>query len=251
MKKIGLIGFGTIGRHLYEDLKNDAELAFVYARKRPEDADAARVWISTPEQLEAKCREGVDLVTECAVTKTVLTLAPIVLKYTDMLAFSITAFAEEGFQEQVGALCAEYHHTFYVPHGAILGLDGIFAGRRVLKSVTITTTKKPENLGRKDQARTVLYDGPTRGACRAYPRNVNVHAAVALAGLGFDRTRSRIVADPAALGNTHRIEIDAEGCHFAIDVLSTPVSGVTGAYTPISAASSVRRVLFRDGIVIA
>ena len=192
-----------------------------------------------------------DLVVEGAIAKVVIALAPTVLKYTDMLAFSTTAFAEEGFKEQVEALCAEYHHTFYIPHGAILGLDGIFDGRKVLKSVTITTTKKPKNLGRDDKTRTVLYEGPTRGACKAYPRNVNVHAGIAMAGLGFEKTQSRIIADPDSPGNTHKIEIDAEGCHFTIDVLSTPVSGVTGAYTPVSAASSVRRILFKTGIVIA
>lgn len=41
----------------------------------------------------------------------------------------------------VDALCDEYHHTFYIPHGAILGLDGVFDGRKVLQKVTITTTK--------------------------------------------------------------------------------------------------------------
>lgn len=59
------------------------------------------------------------------------------------------------------------------------------------------------------------------------------------------------MSDPDVAGNTHKIEIEADGCRFAIDVLSTPGSGVTGAYTPVSAASSVRRILFKKGIVIA
>ena len=133
----------------------------------------------------------------------------------------------------------------------MLGLDGIFDGRSVLESVKVTTTKRPKNLGRDDKERTVLYEGPTRGACKAYPRNVNVHAGLAMAGLGLDKTQSIIVSDPDSPGNSHKIEIEAEGCRFTIDVLSKPVSGVTGAYTPVSAAASVRRVLFKKGIVIA
>lgn len=148
-------------------------------------------------------------------------------------------------------LCNTYGHTFYVPHGAILGLDGVFDGCSVLESVKITTIKKPKNLGRTDTKRTVLYEGPTRGACKAYPRNVNVHAGIAIAGLGFEKTQSVIIADPDSPGNTHKIEIEAEGCQFIIDVLSKPVSGVTGVYTPVSACSSVRRILFKKGIVIA
>lgn len=251
MKKIGLIGFGTIGQHIYEDIKNDAEIAFIFDVKEPDLNEVKKLWIFSTEEMEKKCKQGVDLVVEAAISKSVIALAPIILKYTDMMAFSTTAFAEEGFKEMVDALCDEYHHTFYIPHGAILGLDGVFDGRKVLQKVTITTTKKPKNLGREDKERTVLYEGPTRGACKAYPRNVNVHAGLALAGLGFERTVSKIVSDPDVAGNTHKIEIEADGYRFAIDVLSTPGSGVTGAYTPVSAASSVRRILFKKGIVIA
>ena len=157
---------------------------------------------------------------ETAVASVVIAVAPIVLKYSDFIAFSTTAFAEEGFPEQVNGLCEKYGHSFYIPHGAILGLDGIFDGRKVLESVKITTIKKPKNLGRTDDVRTILYEGPTRGACKAYPRNVNVHAGIAMAGLGFEKTQSVIIADPNSPGNTHKIEIEAEGCRFTIDVLS-------------------------------
>lgn len=251
-KKVGLMGFGTIGKYLYKELsKAGVAISFIYAGHEPSEAGAKKLYISTPKELEAKCQEGVDLVIEAAVSKVVVELAPLVLKYTDFLAFSTTALAEEGFAETVDKVCAEYGHAFHVPHGAVLGLDGIFDGRKVLQKVTITTTKPPSSLGREDKERTVLYEGPTRGACKAYPRNVNVHASIAMAGLGFDQTLSKIVSDPQAPGNTHRIEIEAEGCNFAIDVLSKPVSGVTGAYTPVSAYASAARILFRDGIVIA
>lgn len=250
MKKVGLIGFGTIGKYIYENLKNEVEFTFIYDVVAPKEENAAKLYISTVDELETKCASGVDLVIETAVASVVIAVAPIVLKYSDFIAFSTTAFAEEGFPEQVNELCEKYGHSFYIPHGAILGLDGIFDGRKVLESVKITTTKKPKNLGRTDDVRTILYDGPTRGACKAYPRNVNVHAGIAMAGLGFEKTQSVIIADPDSPGNTHKIEIEAEGCRFTINVLSKPVSGVTGAYTPVSACSSVRRILFKKGIVI-
>ncbi len=251
-KKVGLIGFGTIGSFIYKELcKDDVEFVFVYDAKEPSDDTAKKIFISSHEQLEAKLAEGVDLVIEAAISKVVNELAPIILKYTDFIAFSTTAFAVEGFKEQVEGLCAQYGHTFYVPHGAILGLDGIFDGKKVLQKVTITTTKRPANLGLTNTERQVMYEGPTRGACKAFPRNVNVHAGIAISGLGMENTTSRIVSDPDSPGNTHKIEIEAEGCNFTIDVLSKPVGKVTGAYTPYSATSSVRRILFKKGIVIA
>jgi len=97
---------------------------------------------------------------------------------------------------------------------------------------------------------TVLYEGATREACKLYPRNVNVHAGIAIAGLGFDKTQSKIISDPDALGNTHVIAIKARGCTFNIEIVSDPVSGVTGAYTPVSAYSAVRKVLFKPSLVI-
>ena len=133
MKKIGLIGFGTIGQHIYEDIKNDAEIAFIFDVKEPDLNEVKKLWIFSTEEMEKKCKQGVDLVVEAAISKSVIALAPIILKYTDMMAFSTTAFAEEGFKEMVDALCDEYHHTFYIPHGAILGLDGVFDGRKVLQ----------------------------------------------------------------------------------------------------------------------
>ena len=252
-KKIGFIGFGTIGSFVYNKLKaeGDVELAFAFASKPVADPEVARVFTNSKEEVIERCAQGVDLVVECATSAVVKELGLEVLKYTNLLLFSITAFADQAFSDAAHEVCEQYKQTCFIPHGAILGLDGIFDGRSILESVTITTTKKPANLGLTNTERQVMYEGPTRGACELFPRNVNVHAAVALAGLGFDKTKSMIVSDPDVKGNTHRIEIIANGCQFAIDVLSTPVSGVTGAYTPVSAYASVKRALWHEGIVIA
>jgi aspartate dehydrogenase len=252
MKKIGLIGFGTICKYLYEKLsEDDVEFVFVFSRTQPVDPRIAGIYTNSAEVVARKCEQGVDLVIEAAVFQTVVDLAPVILRHTDMVIFSITALADPVFQKQAEELCKTFGHNLYIPHGAIVGLDGLVDGRAVLKEVTITTTKRPANWGRSDTERTVLYEGPTREICRMYPRNVNVHAATALAGLGFDKTRSRTISDPEALGNTHVIEAKAEGCRFKTEVLSEPISGVTGAYTPVSAYSSIHRILFAKGIVFA
>ncbi|SDH03199.1 aspartate dehydrogenase domain-containing protein [Propionivibrio dicarboxylicus] len=254
-KKVGLIGFGTIGKYLFDQLSNDGVVfSFVYdpffIANQPEGKDPA-IFISSPEVMLQRCSEGVDLVIEAATSQAVVDFGPKILQYTDMVVFSSTALADPDFQQQIESQSQAYGTKFVVPHGAILGLDGLFDGREVLENVTITTTKRPLNLGRTDTSRTTLYEGPTRGACKAFPRNVNVHAGIALAGLGFDKTISKIVSDPESPGNSHLIEIRAKGCWFKIEVMSDPGSGVTGAYTPVSALSTIRRLLFTSGIVIA
>ena len=104
------------------------------------------------------------------------------------------------------------------------------------------TTKSPKSLGRTDEERTVVYDGPTRGACKAYPRNVNVHASIALAGIGFDQTCSKIISDPAVSTNAHEIHLEGDGMDIRMNIESFAAGAVTGAYTPHSACGSLDRI---------
>lgn len=248
-KKVGLVGFGTIGQYLFKKLSEDGvEFAFVYDKITNENSGISL--IRTLEEIESACLDGVDLVIEAAIPQVVIETAPIILKYTDLVAFSTSAFSDQSVTAEIEKRCEAYNHHIYVPHGAILGLDGIHDGREILESVLVTTTKRPENLGRNDLEKTILYEGPTRDACKLYPRNVNVHAGIAIAGLGFDRTQSKIISDPDVLGNTHEISIKSRGCKFNIEIVSDPISGVTGAYTPISAYSTVRKVLFKPNLII-
>ena len=69
---------------------------------------------------------------------------------------------------------------------------------------------------------------------------------MALTGLGFDRTTSRIIADPSVSTNSHVIRIEGEGIHFTVEVSSFTTGGVTGVYTPLSACGSLDRVLGGD-----
>jgi len=116
-----------------------------------------------------------------------------------------------------------------------------------LESVTVTTTKSPASLGLPPDELKVVYEGPVREACALFPRNVNVHAAIALAGLGFDRTLSRIVADPAVSTNRHVIDIKGNGYRFQIEVSSEAGGKVTGAYTPQSALGTLQRICHTGG----
>jgi aspartate dehydrogenase len=124
----------------------------------------------------------------------------------------------------------------------MIGIDGLVDAGPTLKSVTVTTTKSPASLGLPPDKHTVVYQGPVRQACAKFPRNVNVHAAIALAGLGFDRTISRIVADPAVSTNSHLVEIEGTGYRFRIEVSSEAGGKVTGAYTPQSALGTLKRI---------
>jgi aspartate dehydrogenase len=193
----------------------------------------------------------VDLVIEAATSEVMQAVALDVLARRDMLAFTLTGLADDGLRQAIRERCRAARTRLFVPHGGILGLDGVSDGRSELEAVTISTTKSPKSLGLSDGfAEGVIYDGPTRGACRAFPRNVNVHAALALCGLGFDRTRSIVIAEPKTGKNGHVIEVKGRGLQWRLEIESPAGTGVTGAYTPVSGASTARRILSQSYDVV-
>jgi len=123
-----------------------------------------------------------------------------------------------------------------------------------LFSVTLTTRKPPAalltplqtpaeqaELRGLTEART-LYEGPARAAVRLFPQNVNVAAAVSLAGIGFDHTTVRVVADPAVRRNTHEVHARGAFGEFRMQVQNaqSPTNPKTGVVTAMSVLKALR-----------
>jgi aspartate dehydrogenase len=140
------------------------------------------------------------------------------------------------------------------PSGAIAGLDGIkSACAGGVDRVTMVTRKPPEALAGApylvengidleglDHEMDVFY-GTAREACRGFPANVNVSAAVSLAGLGPDRTMIRILAVPGLARNCHDVEVEGEFGLLTIHIENTPTENPrTGRLTVLSIIRSVR-----------
>jgi aspartate dehydrogenase len=122
-----------------------------------------------------------------------------------------------------------------VPTGALIGLDAVRAAAEAdIRSVTMITRKPPAGLDGAPylvergisvkglNAPKKVFDGSARDGARGFPANVNVAAALSLAGIGPDRTRLEIWADPALDRNTHRIEVDADTARFAMSIENIP-----------------------------
>jgi len=247
-KKIGLIGFGVIGSHIFRRIAEERlmEVSFIFEvdRKKTESVESSLL-LTSFDDFE---KRPVDLVVEAANAQVVTELGLQILKKSDFLIFSLTALADEDFRQKMETAARNSEKKIYVPHGAILGLDGIHDGRKVIEEVRVTTTKNPKNLGLEvgTTQPVVVYEGSTREACEQFPRNVNVHASIALAGLGFDKTHSKIIADPGTNKMTQVVEVVGKGLRWKIETESTPVGAVTGAYTPESAYQTVRRICVEE-----
>ena len=142
-----------------------------------------------------------------------------------------------------------------VPTGALIGLDAVRAAAEGdIRSVIMITRKPPNGLeGAPYLAEhgismtnvtepLKVFDGSAREGARGFPANVNVAAALSLAGIGPDRTRLQIWADPTLDRNTHRIEVDADTARFSMMIENVPSmeNPRTGRITALSAVAALR-----------
>jgi predicted dinucleotide-utilizing enzyme len=249
--RIGLVGLGYIGRYVYEQISSRPELglevAFVHdvAAERLAGVPAEVV---LPDVAAFASRRP-DLVVEMAHPAVTGRYGELFLGATDYMPLSMTAFADEALQKRLLETARRNSTCLFIPHGAVVGLENIFEGRELWEEVTMVMKKNPRNLDFSSAPQfkpaeitqpTVLYDGPTRGVCPLFPRNVNSHATVALAGIGFERTRSVLVADPSL--EVSVIELTARGKGVAMRIeRSNPLKGVSGVFTLNSTLAAVCR----------
>ena len=143
-----------------------------------------------------------------------------------------------------------------VPTGALLGLDAVQAAAQGEVARIHMVTRKPPNgldgapyllahgISVADLAEAKrVFAGTAREAAKGFPANVNVAAALALAGIGPDRTTIEIWTDPAVTRNTHRIEVEADSVRLAMQIENVPSENPkTGRLTPLSVIALLRKL---------
>lgn len=142
-----------------------------------------------------------------------------------------------------------------VPSGALLGLDAVRAARQGnLESVSMVTRKPPAGLAGAPHlidnnididnltAPKLVFEGSARDGAKGFPANVNVAAALSLAGPGPDATQIQIWADPTVTRNTHTIKVVADSASFEMKMQSIPTSEkpATGRIVALSVIASLK-----------
>ncbi|MFL5322639.1 MAG: aspartate dehydrogenase, partial [Microvirga sp.] len=143
-----------------------------------------------------------------------------------------------------------------VPTGALIGLDAVTAAAEgTIHAVRMTTRKPPKGLigapyleangisveGLNAAKR--VFSGTAREAAAGFPANVNVAAALSLAGIGPDRTTIDIWADPAVTRNCHTIEVESDSATFSMTIENIPSENPkTGRITALSALAALRKM---------
>lgn len=237
IRNIGVVGLGAIGRAVCRALDAGIpglRLAGALARDRARAESFLGALDTAPpclplDDLIAAC----DLIVEASTQAHLQEIAPRVLTAgRDLVVLSCGGLL--GRHDWV-ALAEAHRCHIYVPSGAIAGLDGV-KGARVgnVTSVTMETRKPPRGLAGAPwiieqhidldaiTQESLIYEGPAVDACRAFPANVNVLAALSLAGIGPERTRIKIYAVPGLERNTHRVTIAGEFGRLTVEIENVP-----------------------------
>ncbi|HEU4342504.1 MAG TPA: aspartate dehydrogenase [Candidatus Binatia bacterium] len=259
LKSIGIVGCGAIGRALLKAVeagKLPVRVAGVTSRTEK----SAREFLSSlknppPYLPQSELIAASDLVVEAAGGSVVAKLAEEVFAAgKDLMVISVGALLDH---PDIMERSRQSGCRLYVPSGAIAGLDGIkSACTGEIAHVTMTTRKPPEGLegapylveqgislaGVKEEKE--IFSGSAREACKGFPANVNVSAAVSLAGIGPERTRIRILAVPGLKRNCHDIEVEGEFGRLHVHIENVPSENPkTGKLTALSIIRSVRDVV--------
>lgn len=261
---VAIMGYGAIGAVLADCLIADSDgppLRVVVARSTQAAARAALPGsVTVAQDPDALLRADVDLVVECCGHDGLQAIAPRVLASgRDLMIVSTGVLATPGVLDAWVREARLAGSRLLIPAAAIAGLDGLGACRRAGLSRVVYTSTKPPLAWRGTPAeavvdldslaeRTTIFEGSAREAAMAYPKNANLAASVALAGLGLDATMVRLVADPAVAGNTGHILAES-----AVGRLEITVSGAASANpktSAITAYSLARAVQQRSACLV-
>ncbi len=231
--RLALIGYGAIAGEIIRNVELNPALTICGALVLPRETERA-----SPFPLTTQFRDLVawrpDIIVECASHEAVAAYVPQALTAgIDVMIISIGALADETLLSAVRGAARASTAQVFLPSGAILGLDGLgAAGRAGLDWVRLTSRKPPlswagapgvagVDLG-AIQSETVIFSGTAREAARLFPKNANVAATTALAGLGFDKTEVRLIADPHTERNSHVLEFEGRAGRFRVETAGLP-----------------------------
>ncbi|WP_142846746.1 aspartate dehydrogenase [Telmatospirillum sp. J64-1] len=262
MKRIALIGYGSIGRSVvtaFREAGHDEAIVAILVRPQQIQAllDKGLPAVGSLDELLAR---QADVVAEVAGQEALAAYGPAVLEAgCDLLVISIGALGDPVLHERLTGAALKSGHRILLCSGAIGGTDAIAAMKvSGLERVTYRSRKPPSAWKATPAERildldnlaepVVFYRGNARDAAVTYPKNANVAATVALVGLGFERTAVELVADPTVSGNLHEIEAEGRSGRISIQLEGRP-SPENPKTSMLTALSVVRELMNLDATV--
>jgi aspartate dehydrogenase len=246
-KKVALIGCGTIGREIAiaidsGKVNNATIVTLVDSVERLAQTLRSNLQNSNPSTftdfskfIDSSSFKDIDIIVEAASQDAVNSFGKkIVGAGKSLMIMSVGALGDPFFLSEMLDIAYQNSINIYVPTGAIAGIDAIRSVKHLLDSVVLTTTKNPIALAgapffnltkinvHEITEKTVIYDGIAADAVKKFPANINVAAILSLAGIGIERTKVKIIADPYTDINQHEITATGKFGEMTIIVRNKP-----------------------------
>lgn len=231
--RIGFIGDGGIARSVRETLGECPDFAYetVAIIGRPGAQGFGGPAVASAEEMIAAAP---GIVVECAGHSAVSEYGEAILRAgIPLLIVSIGSLADEGLLTRLRQAADQGGTRMILAAGAMAGIDALAAarlggltrvryiGRKPPLAWTGTPAERLLDLPHLREPAT-FYIGSAREAASQYPKNSNVAATVALAGIGFDRTEVELVADPTAAKNVHQLMFEGGDGRVEISICGEP-----------------------------
>ncbi len=236
--RIAIAGLGAIGKALAKRLAEGTVPGVVLTAVSAKNQDKAVAFVQTLahpvpvlgiDQLEPTA----DIVVECAPAAILgEIIGPFLRAKKKAIVLSVGAIL---FRPDLIELARQTGGTILVPTGALIGLDAVVAAAEgQIHDVRMVTRKPPNGLsgapyliehgisleGLTEPLK--VFSGNAKEAAKGFPANLNVVVALALAGIGPDRTLLEIWADPTVVRNTHTISVDSDSARFTMTMENIP-----------------------------
>jgi aspartate dehydrogenase len=257
--RVAIAGLGAIGQSLAQTLaagKVPGVQLVAVSAKNHEKAGvfvatlAHSVPVLTLEQLEPVA----DVVVECAPAALLSDIiTPFLKAGKQAIVLSVGALL---FNDHLREVAAAHGGTIMVPTGALIGLDAVIAAAEgQIHEVRMVTRKPPAGLkgaphlvehnisvdGLTEPLK--VFEGNARDAAKGFPANLNVVVALALAGVGPEKTLLEIWADPTVTRNTHTIHVDSDSARFTMTIENIPSENPkTGRIVAQSVVAMLRKM---------
>lgn len=265
MKKlsVGILGCGTIGRYVLDAVINkkveNVSIAVVCGRSDKSKGRDRVVSLGIPWITDVKkmLDYELDVVVEAASHEALEKYGHMILGAgISFMPLSLGALVDTDLLNDLIQVAEENNSVLYIPSGGIGALDAIQAAKcSHISTVTMTTRKPPQawkaipvveamgidldNL----MEPVILFEGAAKDCVKDYPQNINIAAALSLAGIGFNKTKIRMVADPTIEYNTHEIHVEAESGNIDVRLENVPVkeNSKTTLLACLSAVAALKR----------
>jgi aspartate dehydrogenase len=258
MTRVAVAGLGAIGRVLVRRLAAGMP-GFTLACAAVRDHAKAQAWLDAeritcplvePEAFPAHA----GLAIECTPAKVLERICrPMLEAGKQVMVLSAGALLP---RPDLIELAKARGGQIIVPSGALLGLDAVTAAAEgEIHSVRMITRKPPRSLAGAPYLEAnrisveglngpkLVFSGTARDAAAGFPANVNVAAALSLAGIGPDRTMMEIWADPSVERNCHSVEVDSDSARFTLSIENIPSENPrTGRITSLSVLAALRKL---------